>query len=92
MLNLETHRQRVGCQLWHANGTIPGDGFPAPLAVGDIVTWQLNARLPHVGIIAQVMREQATGVHNLGNGAAETPLQALKGHRAAGLFRWPKTI
>ncbi len=91
VLNLETYWQRAGCQLWHAKGSVPGDGFPAPLAVGDIVTWRLDARLPHVGIVAQYTPQRATVIHNIGNGAEETPLQAFQGHRATGLYRWPKT-
>jgi uncharacterized protein len=93
VLNLETYWQRAGAQLWFARNSTPGDEFPVPLEIGDIVTCRLDARLPHVGIIVSVnpQREssQARVVHNVGNGAEETPLSAFHPHRAAGQYRWP---
>jgi uncharacterized protein YijF (DUF1287 family) len=93
VLNLEAYWQRAGAQLWKASNPTPGDEFPAPLEVGDIFTWRLDARLPHVGIIVSVdLRsggQQARVVHNVGNGAEETPLSAFHPHRAAGHYRWP---
>jgi uncharacterized protein len=93
VLNLETYWQRAGAQLWFARNSTPGDEFPVPLEIGDIVTWRLDARLPHVGIIVFInpQREssQARVVHNIGNGAEETPLSAFHPHRAAGHHRWP---
>ena len=92
VLNLETYWQRAGARLWFANGPTPGDEFPAPLAVGDIVTWRLDARLPHVGILASIPvneTRQATVVHNIGNGAEEISLSAFHPHRPAGHYRWP---
>jgi uncharacterized protein YijF (DUF1287 family) len=92
VLNLQAYWQRAGAQLWKAAGATPGDGFPAPLAIGDIVTWLLDARLPHVGILVSVGEDGGGGVrvvHNIGDGAEETPLSAFRGHRAAGHYRWP---
>jgi uncharacterized protein YijF (DUF1287 family) len=88
VLNLETYWQRTGTQLWAAKTPTPGDEFPAPLEVGDIVTWRLNARLPHVGILTSI-GPQTTIVHNIGNGVEETSLSAFHPHRAAGHYRWP---
>ena len=88
VLNLETYWQRTGAQLWTAKNPVPGDEFPAPLEVGDIVTWRLDARLPHVGILASV-DTQATVIHNIGNGVEEIALAAFHPHRAAGHYRWP---
>ena len=88
VLNLETYWQRTGAQLWTAKNSTPGDEFPAPLEVGDIVTWRLDARLPHVGILAST-GTQTTVVHNIGNGVEEIALSALHPHRAAGHYRWP---
>jgi uncharacterized protein len=89
VLNLQTYWKRANAQQWSASAPTPGDGFPKPLEVGDIVTWLLDARLPHVGIVV------STGitpriVHNIGNGAEETPLAAFHPHRAAGHYRWPE--
>ncbi len=88
VLNLETYWQRVGARLWFAAGPVAGDEFPGRLEVGDIVTWRLDARLPHVGIVV-VAGPAARVVHNIGNGTEETALSAFHAHRAAGHFRWP---
>lgn len=89
VLNLGAYWRRTGCCLWTAKQPTAGDAFPIPFAVGDIVTWMLDARLPHVGIIVQTGSSPAV-VHNIGNGAEETYLSAFHNHRAAGHFRWPK--
>lgn len=89
VLNLEAYWTRVGALLWAAGAPTPGDSFPKPIEVGDIVTWLLDARLPHVGIIVSSGALQATVVHNIGNGAEETALSAFHAHRAAGHYRWP---
>jgi hypothetical protein len=92
VLNLETYWQRVGERIWSAQRPTAGDEFPAPLAVGDIVTWRLDARLPHIGILVSVHPndpQHATVVHNIGNGVEETPLAAFHPHRAIGHYRWP---
>jgi uncharacterized protein YijF (DUF1287 family) len=88
VLNLQCYWQRAHAQIWKASGPVAGDGFPGTLEVGDIVTWLLDARLPHVGIVT-VTGALARVVHNIGNGAEETPLSALHAHRALGHYRWP---
>jgi hypothetical protein len=88
VLNLEAYWARAGAQLWAAKSPTPGDGFPKPIEVGDIVTWLLDARLPHVGIVVSG-RSQTNVVHNIGRGAEESPLEAFSLHRAAGHYRWP---
>jgi uncharacterized protein YijF (DUF1287 family) len=92
VLNLETYWQRMGTQRWKAGTATAGDEFPAPVEVGDIVTWRLDARLPHVGIVVDTSPGPAQVVHNIGNGAEETALSAFHGHRAAGHYRWPSTM
>lgn len=89
VLNLEAYWTRAGARLWAAETSVPGDGFPKPIEIGDIVTWLLDARLPHVGIIVSTSAQQTTVVHNIGNGAEETALSAFHAHRAAGHYRWP---
>ena len=88
VLNLETYWQRAGAQLWTARNPTPGDEFPAPIEEGDIVTWRLDARLPHIGILTSV-GTKATVVHNIGNGVEEIALSAFHPHRTAGHYRWP---
>jgi uncharacterized protein YijF (DUF1287 family) len=88
VLNLETYFQRVGARLWAASGPVAGDAFPPPIDVGDIVTWLLDARLPHVGIVVAA-GEHKRVVHNIGRGAEESPLEDFSPHRAAGHYRWP---
>jgi uncharacterized protein len=92
VLNLEAYWTRAGARLWAGDEPTPGDGFPKPIEIGDIVTWLLDARLPHVGIIVSTGVLQTTLVHNIGNGAEETPLNVFHAHRAAGHYRWPVAV
>lgn len=86
--NLEAYWTRVGARLWVAQAPTPGDAFPKPIEVGDILTWLLDARLPHVGIAVSADRKPWV-VHNIGRGAEESPIEAFCLHRAAGHYRWP---
>jgi uncharacterized protein YijF (DUF1287 family) len=88
VLNLETYWTRSGARLWVANKPTPGDGFPKRIETGDILTWLLDARLPHVGIVVSVGR-QTRVVHNIGRGVEESPLEDFSAQRAAGHYRWP---
>jgi uncharacterized protein YijF (DUF1287 family) len=88
VLNLEAYWTRAGARLWAANKPTPGDGFPKPIEVGDILTWLLDARLPHVGIVVSAGRQPRV-VHNIGRGVEESPLAAFAPHRATGHYRWP---
>ena len=88
VLNLETYWTRARARLWAADRPTPGDGFPKPIKVGDILTWLLDARLPHVGIVVSG-NGQARIVHNIGRGVEESPLDAFYAQRAAGHYRWP---
>jgi hypothetical protein len=89
VLNLEAYWTRAGARLWAADASTPGDAFPKPIEVGDILTWLLDARLPHVGIVVSTAPPQTTVVHNIGRGVEETALIAFHPHRAAGHYRWP---
>jgi uncharacterized protein YijF (DUF1287 family) len=88
VLNLEAYWTRARARLWAAPGPVAGDGFPPPLEVGDIVTWLLDARLPHVGIVVSA-GEHTRVVHNIGRGAEESALEEFYAQRAAGHYRWP---
>ena len=99
VLNLEAFFQRNGACQWRATVPTSGDGFPRLLESGDIVTWLLDARLPHIGIIvAKSGSTSATAatrnaacqvVHNIGRGAEQSVLAEFHSHRAIGHYRWP---
>ncbi len=90
VLNLETYWTRAGARVWVAAAPTPGDGFPKPIEVGDILTWLLDARLPHVGIAVSAGQQRRV-VHNIGRGVEESPLEAFYAERAVGHYRWPAT-
>jgi uncharacterized protein len=88
VLNLEAFWRRAKCQRWSATSPTAGNGFPGPLAVGDILTWRLDARMPHIGIVVADSLFSTRIVHNWGNGAEESSLLTFMPHRAIGHFRW----
>jgi uncharacterized protein YijF (DUF1287 family) len=88
VLNLETYWTRAGARLWAADKPTPGDGFLQPIEAGDILTWLLDARLPHVAIAVSAS-PQPWVVHNIGRGVEESSLDAFHPHRAVGHYRWP---
>jgi hypothetical protein len=88
VLNLETYWTRAGARLWAADRPTPGDAFPKPIEVGDILTWLLDARLPHVGIVVSAGGQRRV-VHNIGRGVEESPLEDFYAQRAARHYRWP---
>jgi uncharacterized protein YijF (DUF1287 family) len=86
--NIETFLKRRSAQLWRNKGdVIDGGGFPEPLQAGDIVTWRLNGRLPHVAFIGET-GDAPTVIHNIGWGAREEPLARLAPHLPVGHYRW----
>jgi uncharacterized protein len=96
VLNLETYFQRCGACVWHANGPVPGDEFPKVLEVGDIVSWLLDARLPHIAIVVATPQPAPASrnpdchvVHNIGRGTEQSALAEFHPHRAVGQYRWP---
>ena len=92
VLNLEAYFVRAGARLWAATAPTPGDKFPPPLEPGDIVTWLLDARLPHIGIVASMPASGAIVVHNIGRGCEESSLAAFSPHRAVAHYRWPRYV
>lgn len=90
VLNLQTFWTRQGAAQWTAkNRAAAGDAFGDSLQSGDFVTWLINGSLPHVGILAVAQNGTTTVIHNIGNGAEETPLAAFHPHPAVGRYRWP---
>ncbi len=89
VLNLETYFRRTRTELWHAAGSTRGNAFPGPLLPGDILSWRLDARLPHIGIVVANNLLSTRIVHNWGRGAEEASLLDLFPHRAIGHYRWP---
>ncbi|MES2390004.1 MAG: DUF1287 domain-containing protein [Acidobacteriota bacterium] len=92
VLNLEAYFRRTHCQLWSPTSTpTAGNAFPTRLLPGDILTWLLDARLPHIGIVVANNLFSTRVVHNWGNGAEDSPLSTFSPHRAHGHFRWPSS-
>jgi len=91
VLTLEAYFTRCGARLWLAAGPTPGDAFPLAVQAGDIVTWLLDARLPHIGIIVSTpgTNPDAHVVHNIGRGAEESALSQFVSERAVAHYRWP---
>jgi uncharacterized protein len=96
VLNLESYFRRSGACLWHANGPLPGDEFPKAIETGDILTWLLDAQLPHIGIVVDTSRSgiashnlECQVVHNIGRGTEQSRLSEFHPHRAVGHYRWP---
>jgi uncharacterized protein YijF (DUF1287 family) len=89
VLNLEVFWRRAGAQLWVAKDSTRGDGFPAPLEPGDLLTWLLGGRLPHVGVVVSNGLFGARIVHNIGGGVEQIALAQMREQRAKGHFRWP---
>lgn len=89
VLNLETYFRRSRCEVWKASAKTAGDGFPGKLLPGDILTWRLDGKLPHIGMVVANGIFSTRVVHNWGNGAEESRLGTFAPHRAAGHYRWP---
>jgi hypothetical protein len=87
--NLETYWTRAGGRIWVAKAPTPGDAFPVSIKTGDILTWLLNARLPHVGIAVNAGGKKSV-VHNIGRGVEESPLAEFCMQQAVGHYHWPK--
>ncbi|SFS06127.1 hypothetical protein SAMN05421771_1169 [Granulicella pectinivorans] len=87
--NLETFWARTGCQIWVAKGAVAGNEFPAPLLVGDMLSWRLGGRLPHVGVVSSVDLLGAVVVHNIGGGVEENRLFGFRDQKAFGHYRRP---
>ncbi len=89
VLNLETYFRRAKSQIWLAVRPTAGNAFPGTLAPGDILTWRLDVRLPHIGMVVANGLFSTRIVHNWGNGAEESSLLTFLPHRAIGHYRWP---
>ena len=88
VLNLEAYWARAGARIWVAEAPTPGNSFPKPIEIGDILTWLLQARLPHVGIAGSASPHPRV-VHNVGRGAEEISIEDFSQERAAAHYRWP---
>ena len=90
VLNLEAFWRRAGAEVWAARGASPGDSFGQSLAAGDLVTWRLDGRLPHVALVVDTSANPRL-VHNIGGGAQEISLALMRPHQAVARYRWPVT-
>jgi hypothetical protein len=91
VLNLEAFWRRAGACLWTARVKAAGDAFPFPIEVGDLLTWLLDGKLPHVGIVVAANSSGASVVHNIGAGVQQNWLVDFEVHQAKGHYRWPTT-
>lgn len=89
VLNLEAYWRRVGACVWTPRIKAGGDAFPLPIEVGDLLTWLLDGKLPHVGVVVSVDSLGPEVVHNIGAGVQENELAAFQPHQAKGHYRWP---
>jgi uncharacterized protein len=89
VLNLEAFWRRAGAALWTAQSPVDGDAFPPPIETGDLLTWLLDGRLPHVGIVVETGLLSPRVVHNIGGGVQENALLEFRTQRAKGHYRWP---
>ena len=87
VLNLQAFFSREHARLWSTQAAVAGDAFPGPVQPGDLVTWLLGGRLPHIAVIANG-GPNATVVHNIGRGAEELPLTVFHDEHARGHYRW----
>jgi uncharacterized protein YijF (DUF1287 family) len=90
VLNLETYWRRAGAELWRAKSHVAGYEFPRRLEPGDILTWVLLGRGPHVGMVVEGGAHPHI-VHNIAWGAQEIPLAFMWPHRARAHYRWPRS-
>jgi uncharacterized protein YijF (DUF1287 family) len=88
VLNLETYFKRVGTCEWSAERPTAGDAFPKRMEQGDLLTWLLDARLPHIGMVVSAGGPVVV-VHNIGRGAERIALEQFHDERAVGHYRWP---
>ena len=91
VLNLEAYWRRMGACVWTARTKTAGDAFPLPIEVGDLFTWLLDGKLPHVGVVVAVDSLGPQVVHNIGAGVQENELAGFQPHQAKGHYRWPVT-
>jgi uncharacterized protein len=89
VLNLEAFWHGAGAALWTASATVAGDAFPTPIQTGDLLTWMLDARLPHVGVVIGAGPSGTLVVHNIGGGVQQNELAGFRMQRAKGHYRWP---
>jgi uncharacterized protein YijF (DUF1287 family) len=87
--NLEIFWLRAGGRLWTASQSTNGDDFPSTLLPGDFLTWRLDARLPHVGVVVGHSFWGPQIVHNIGRGVEQISLMQMRSQRAFGHYRWP---
>ena len=85
------HRRVPNLEVFFARQgeVLPVTRDPADYAPGDLVTWRLVDRLPHIGIITQARSEDGHRplvVHNIGNGVRQDDV--LFSYPLTGHFRY----
>ena len=87
VLNLETYWRRCGARVWPSLRHAAGFVFDGPLEPGDLLTWRLNGRLPHVGVVEGAGLAPMV-IHNIGAGVERWPLAFFAPHVAMAHYRW----
>ncbi|HEX7759987.1 MAG TPA: DUF1287 domain-containing protein, partial [Caulobacteraceae bacterium] len=87
VLNLEAYWRRCGAQVWPSVRHAAGFVFEGPLEPGDLLTWRLNGRLPHVAVVERAGVAPVV-IHNIGAGVERWPLAFFAPHVAVAHYRW----
>jgi uncharacterized protein YijF (DUF1287 family) len=90
VLNLEAYWRRCGARTWPSVRHAAGFVFEGPLEAGDLLTWRLNGRLPHVGVVESGGLAPSV-IHNIGAGVERWPLAFFTPHVAIAHYRWRPT-
>jgi len=77
--------------LWDMSDLVDSDAHIALISAVDMIAEEKSVLLGCDAFKA-TWEDFATTVHNIGNGAEETPLAAFHPHRAAGHYRWPAIL
>ena len=59
------------------------------MQTGDLLTWLLDGKLPHIGVVVSAGPARADVVHNIGAGVQQSELAQFSVHVAKGHYRWP---
>lgn len=91
VLNLETYWRRCGARTWLSVKHAPGFTFEGPMQAGDLLTWRLDGRLPHVAVVESGGVAPVV-IHNIGRGVERWPLAFFAPHVAIAHYRWRPAV
>jgi uncharacterized protein YijF (DUF1287 family) len=91
VLNLEVYWRRAKALTWPSPAHSLGFIFEGALEPGDLLTWRVLGRLPHVGVVG-TGGFAPTVIHNIGGGAEIWPLAEFTPHIAVAHYRWRPAV